>query len=95
MHRMPLPDRIANAPELLLGLELYYKAFLDLTTCRGQGYGTEGPIGWLSIKGYADAHELSMEQQEDLFHHIQHMDAAYLKFKADKLKTGVGTGKPK
>lgn len=86
MHKMPLPDKIANAPELFLGLELYYKAFLDLTTCRGQGYGTEGPIGWLVIKEYADAHGLSIEQRDDLFYHIQHMDAAYLNFKASKLK---------
>lgn len=86
MHKMPLPDKIANAPELYFGLELYYKAFLDLTTCRGQGYGTEGPIGWLAIREYADAYDLSGEQREDLFYHIQHMDSAYLDFKAKRLK---------
>lgn len=83
---MPLPERIANAPELYLGLELYYRAFLDLTSCRGQGYGTEGPISWLSIKDYADAQELDLDQRDDLFYHIQHMDLAYLKHKSEKLK---------
>ncbi len=83
---MPLPERIANAPELYLGLELYYMAFMDLTTCRGQGYGTEGPIGWLAIRDYAVAQEIQGEQLEDLFYHIQHLDAAYLDHKAKKLK---------
>lgn len=83
---MPLPERIANAPELYLGLELYYAAFMDLTTCRGQGYGTEGPISWLVIAEYADRNEIEGEQREDLFYHIQHLDAAYLEFKGKKLK---------
>lgn len=82
---MPLPERIKNAPELLLGLELYYRAFLDLTSCRGNGYGTEGPIPWTATHEWANAHNLSGEQREDLFYFIPHMDEVYLKFKAKKL----------
>lgn len=85
-QRLPLPEKIANAPELLLGLDFYYLAFMDLTSCRGTGYMTEGPISWLSIKQWADEHQVEGEQREDLFYHVQSLDAVYLDFKAKKLK---------
>jgi len=85
-QKLPLPDRIKNAPELLLGLEIFYMAFMDLTSCRGQGYGTEGPISWLSINEYCVIHGIIGEQRDDLIYHVQKMDEAYLKFKAKKLK---------
>ena len=87
---MPLPDKIQNAPELLLGLELYYKAFMDLTSCRGQVYGTEGPISWLSINDYCLIHGIMGEQQEDLMYHIQRLDSVYLEHKTKKLKSTQG-----
>lgn len=86
MQRMPLPERIQNAPELLQGLELFYMAFMDLTSCRGQGYGTEGPIGWLQISEYCLIHGIIGEQRDDLIYHVQKMDETYLSFKAKKLK---------
>ena len=93
---LPLPDRIANAPELLLGLDFFYSAFMDLTTCRGTGYGTEGPISWLSILDWANEYGVEGEQREDLFYHIQKLDEVYLTFKAKKLKNAEkqkGAGK--
>jgi hypothetical protein len=86
-QRLPLPEKIANAPELLIGLEFFYMAFLDLTTCRGTGYDTEGPISWLAIKEWADSNEVEGEQREDLFYYINELDKAYLDFKAKKLKS--------
>lgn len=83
---MPLPDKIANAPELFQGLELFYMAFQDLTTCRGMGYNSEGAVGWLQINEYCMAHGINGEQREDMFYHIQHLDAAYLNYKAKKLQ---------
>lgn len=88
-QRLPLPARIANAPEVEFGLELFYTAFLDLTSCRGQGYGTEGPISWLTINQYADAKGYQEEQREDLFYFMQQMDSVYLDFKSKKLKEKV------
>lgn len=86
-QRLPLPQRIQNAPELTLGLDFYYTAFLDLTTCRTQGYGTEGPISWLTINQYLNERGIEEEEQrEDLFYHIQRLDAAYLDFKAKRLE---------
>jgi len=75
---------------------MYHMAFLDLTTCRGTGYSTEGPISWLAIKEWADANEIEGEQREDLFYHIQALDKVYLDFKAKKLKSATqqtGAGK--
>ena len=91
-QKLPLPEKIQNAPELLLGLELFYIAFMNLTSCRTQGYGTEGPIGWLQISEYCLIHGIIGEQRDDLIYHVQKMDEVYLKFKAKKLKA---TANPK
>lgn len=88
-QRIPLPARIANSPEVLFGLAVFYVAFLDLTSCRGTGYGTEGPISWLAIHQYADAKELDDEQREDLFYFIGKLDVVYLDYKTRKLKEGA------
>lgn len=78
-----LPAAIKDAPELRLGLALYYGAFWDLDSCRQIGMG-EGPISWLSVDAYATARGFDPEQRDDLHHHISAMDRAYLKFRADK-----------
>jgi len=79
----PLPDVIANAPELHDGQRFWYNAFLDLSTDRPVGFG-EGPIPWSSIECYADAFRLRDLDREDLHFHVRSLDKAYLKFKADK-----------
>lgn len=73
----PLPDAIANAPEISLGLELYYEAFLELHSCRGVGFG-EGPIPWTSIIDYCEAFDIDGEQREDLIYHVTRLDKVYL-----------------
>lgn len=82
---MPLPDTIANAPELGPGLDFFYMAFLDLTSCRELGHAV-GPISWLTIQRYAEVYEVEGEQREDLFYYVQGMDDAYLKRAAAKAK---------
>lgn len=82
---LPLPLSIQNAPDLTRGLELYYRAFFDLSTCRSGIHGTEGPIQWTAIIQWATVYGLSEEQREDLVHHIGQMDEVYLKFKAKKM----------
>lgn len=64
---------------------MYYLAFLDLTSCRGSGYGTEGPISWLAIAEYAEHKAIEGEQLEDLFYFVTNMDATYLEFKTKKI----------
>lgn len=80
---MPLPKAIADAPELELGLDLFYLAFMDLTTCRSMGFG-EGPIPWSAVRDYCDEMELEGDQREDMFNHIRMMDTTYLNHRASK-----------
>jgi hypothetical protein len=54
-RRQPLPDVIANAPEIHMGLEAYYEAFMDLSTSRGVGMAL-GPIPWTAVDRYAERH---------------------------------------
>lgn len=81
----PLPPRIANAPELFLGLQLYFIGFLDITDERELGWA-EGPIPWRAIHEYCMSHDIVGEQREDFFYHIKQLDHAYLKWRAEKTK---------
>jgi hypothetical protein len=80
LRRCPLPDRIANAPSLFLGLEVWYAAFLDLNGCRETGWGA-GPIPWTAMRDYADAYELDLDDLEFFLHE---MDRVYLAKAAPK-----------
>ena len=86
-NKMPLPESIKNAPELLPGLELFYGAFFDLTSCRTGLHSTEGPIKWTAMDRWAERYQLDDEQWEDLVYHLGQMDEAYLKFKTKKLSS--------
>ena len=92
-----VPAAIRDAPELWLGLGLYYSAFWDLSSCRQVGFG-EGPISWLAIDAYATARGLDSDQRDDLHFFMPAMDRAYLKHLADKReregKRGKGADKP-
>lgn len=82
-NRMPLPDAIARAPQLQMGLELFYTAFMELSTCRSIGFG-EGPIPWTATRDYCDEFALDGDQRLDMFYHIAAMDTVYLQFRARK-----------
>lgn len=84
-ERMPLPDKIQNAPSLWFGLELYYQAFWDLTTCRSTGWSV-APIPWSAIKEYCQVYTLDAEQTEALFYLVRQMDNAYMDYRARKGK---------
>lgn len=72
----PLPDFIANAPELKKGLGLYLQAFFDLDTERSHAHGIT-MIPWSRIKEYAEFNNFSDEQADDLFYLIRQMDVAH------------------
>lgn len=81
-----IPDRIANAPELLTGLYLYIEAFFDLDTERSHDWGFRR-IPFTTIIDYANAFNFSEEETEDLVYFVKQMDAAHierLKSKAPK-----------
>ena len=73
----PLPDRIANAPELKLGLGLYLQAFTELDTDRQSSFGMM-PISHSTIRDYATAYDFDLEQKDDLFYFVRVMDNFYL-----------------
>jgi len=79
---MPLPDRIANAPELFFGSEFYYNCFLELTSSRAVGMGV-GPISYLSMLEYCVLNDITGEQRDDLLWIVQKLDSKYLKWSTD------------
>ena len=74
----PLPERIANAPELKQGLNFYLQTFFDLDSERHNGFKV-GAIPWSSIKLYASHYELDKDETEDLLYIIRRMDSEHLK----------------
>jgi len=82
----PLPPVIRDAPDLRFGLELFYTAFFELSSCRTIGM-SDGPIPWLAIDEYCKRNEIGGEQRDALFHHTRAMDIAYLKHQAKQSKS--------
>lgn len=75
LRRMPIPKKIANAPELRLGLELYLTAYFDLDSCRSLGMEA-GQIPWTAVEDYSDRLELTDAQRDDLHFFVKRMDEA-------------------
>lgn len=75
--RRPKPQWLENSPALMPGLDFYFVAFNELTTCRAIGMGV-GPIPWTSIQEYADRAELDSDERDNLTYLIRAMDNAYL-----------------
>ena len=74
----PIPARIANAPELHVGLELFLIAFFDLDTERQAGFSI-GPIPWSKCREYANAYQFDEELTEDLMFFVKQLDNAHMK----------------
>lgn len=91
--RRPPPPKIANAPELQLGLDLYYMAFWELTTCRQLGMGL-GPIDWLSTQHYGISMGLDEDQMEELHYYVSAMDDFYMKHNSKTQGSGSGSKSP-
>jgi len=75
--RRPRPQWLREAPSLLPGLDFYFTAFNELTTCRAIGMGV-GPIPWNVVQEYADRQGLDDEERQCLLHLLRAMDNAYL-----------------
>jgi len=71
----PIPDRIANKPDLMIGLDLYLMAYFDLSTERPPSM-TISPIPISKMKEYALYWNLEFEQTEDLIYLIRRMDVS-------------------
>lgn len=77
-----------------LGSELYYLAFMDLTSCRSTGQTIPGTIPWSSIHLYCEANEIVGDQRDDLFYHVQNLDKSYLDWFLKKHKQEMAAHKP-
>lgn len=82
-EKKPLPPKIAEAPELYLGLDFFYEAFLELNSCRFLGM-SEGPIPWTALNTYCEVYEITDEQKLDFFYLLRAIDNEYLKYQSDK-----------
>lgn len=91
-ERRSLPPKIANAPELFVGLEWVWDAFRDLSTCRPAGFSGPMPIPWTAAAQYAEAHGIEGEMFDRLNIYVKYMDAAFLKWydrtHGQKIKSG-------
>jgi len=79
----PIPERIANAPEIKEHMRFYIEAFFDLTSERQIGFA-EGPIPFFAIVNYARLLDCDAEDFADLLYFIREMDSEYLSFRAKK-----------
>lgn len=75
--RQPIPKKIAEAPELRPGLELYYMAFFELASTR-TGFG-DGPIPWTAVAEYARVYEFDTDQLEQLAYYVARMDDVFVR----------------
>ena len=84
-ERLPFPQAIEKAPELWIGLELFFGAFLDLDGDRPSGWSVRS-IPWTIIMDYCQAYNIVDEQRDDLFYFVRAMDRAYIKRETDRQK---------
>jgi hypothetical protein len=80
----PIPERIANAPQLSLGSIFYLQAFFDLDSERPQGYSTPGRIPWSAIVGYGEYHGLTPEEIDVLVHYVRALDNENLRWISER-----------
>jgi len=79
------PKFLRERPSLLPGLEFYYEAFMDLSTCRSFGMGI-GPIPMVAIWTYCDMLDLDDVTRGLMVDHVRAMDSAFLRYHREKVK---------
>jgi hypothetical protein len=70
---LDLPEELASGPEIRLGLQLYWRAFWDLSSCRN----AQGVIPWRDIQYWCEASKLDDETTEEVHYHVKQMDSAF------------------
>ena len=75
----PLPDPIANAPEIPLGLGFFYKAFQELSSER-----MDGPIPGSAIRSYNRDEDITGELADDVKYHVRNLDNTLLEYRRKK-----------
>jgi hypothetical protein len=75
-----VPDKLADVPALNDCEELYWLAFVNLTTQRIP----DGFIRWCDICAWADYYGLEEDEREDLVDIVRAMDCAYVAYVNEK-----------
>lgn len=92
VNKMPLPDFIQSKPNLRLGLEFYWKAFWELSTCRAVGMG-EGPIPWDALHSYGLRYLITGDEFDRFVTMIKALDVEYLTYRHKVSKRNQRKGK--
>lgn len=80
-QRKALPDKIANAPILGIGLEFYWDAFLLLSSERI----SEGAIPWRAMQAYAFEIGIDdVDDRQDFYFIIRELDLKFVSTTANK-----------
>ena len=74
----PIPNRMREAPQLELGLELYYQGFIEVNTERPAGFGV-APIPIKAMRSWARENGLDAEQEESFVYLASEMDRVLMK----------------
>ena len=89
---MPLPAKIANKPTIKFGLDLYWKAFQDLSADRDVGMGV-GPIPWSAMNAWGVRNHIKGDDFERFVLVLRGMDSVYMTHQSKKAKSKMGKGK--
>jgi hypothetical protein len=81
---MPLPADTMNRPELAFGLEIFWRAYWDLASCRNDHTGL---IPWDKVQLWAETYRLDGDTALDLHYAVRGMDTAWLAHKAERQAT--------
>lgn len=73
----PLPEKIANAPQLLFGSDFFYEIFIDLCSDRTSDNGALLPIAFMTIVEYCSFYEFDRELAQDVVRYVRALDEAY------------------
>ena len=83
LRNQPLPQWFLDEPDLIPGVEWYFKAFWDLSTERQIGY-TLGPIPASKVSEYGREHGLRDDTLVLFRDMMKELDRAYLKWVKDE-----------
>jgi hypothetical protein len=86
--KMPLPPTMQNKPELLAGLEFYWRAFWELSTDRDIGMA-EGPIPWTAMNQYAARYDVQGDEFDRFVLLIKAMDSVYIERRSAQHKKAM------
>lgn len=88
---MPIPDKIKNRPQLISGLEFYWRAFTDLSADRDIGMA-EGHIPWTAMNQWALRYDIWGYEFERLVLILKKVDTAYMEKRHSQHKKTIGKG---